>query len=728
MKQFDKFWSLPFHWLLPALFFATGLIYLYGSPHFEAPDNISHVGVIKWIAENNGALPVQFADHDHLYAQEGSQPPLYYLLMAPIFAILDTSDFDEFYQPNPRAFIGFPKQLGNRNLVFYQQPYPPNLNGSSLALYVIRLVTLVIATVTVAAVYQSARTVMPGHIGFAVMATTLAAFNPQFLFISSSVSNDNLVSMLTAVACWQALLLLRDGFETRRSILLAIIIAFATLSKLGGLVMAPVVSLAGLWLYIRTRDRRGFFILVGSIIGACLLISGWWFARNLSLYGELFGTSAMLDNFGRRSMTLPTLLLDEFEGLRISYWGLFGAFSILTHDIYYRIMDLLSLLGAAGLLVFLVKNRKNVCLLAVVSFLAILLAIGSAMLIWWTLQTSASTGRLLFPYITSISLLMAMGLLALRIPPLLIALPMLAFSIAAPFLYIIPNYDHPPQMDQLPPSATATFARWEDITLVGYEVPASQRWSAGDEIPLTLYWRPQSISTVPLAFFISLIDAEGKSLATIDTFPGWGSLPTTWWQPNKIYRDDYILQIPADASGFSTVQLHIGWYSFHDSANIKPVSESGEPLGAFTIPVGAFVGDEYRQTLETDAMVNGTIFGEAVQLNKYRFTEGHVLELEWEILREISGDLRIFAIVLAEPYQINEAFEILHQQDTLPPVPLTYLETGETFISRHEFDLPAGYQAEHSIYVGWYNEDIGERLTIPYPANMLSLKEIRFHG
>ena len=45
-------------------------------------------------------------------------------------------------------------------------------------------------------------------------------------------------------------------------------------------------------------------------------------------------------------------------------------------------------------------------------FLGIMLIAGAAMLTWWSLQTTASTGRLLFPYITSISALMAMGLLA----------------------------------------------------------------------------------------------------------------------------------------------------------------------------------------------------------------------------------------------------------------------------------------------------------------------------
>ena len=716
---------LPYHWLLPLIFFCIGLIYIYSAPHFEASDNIPHTGVIKWLAETR-SLPVQSAKHDFLYAQQASQPPLYYLLMAPVWSALDTSDFADFLQLNPLTLVGVPERLGNRNLVFYPQPYPPDLSGSSLALYVIRLLTLGLATISVAAIFQSARTVMPDKLGFALLATALTAFNPMFLFISTSVSNDVLVTTFASLACWPALLTLRHGFETRRSVVLAILVALAILSKLSGLVLVPVVGLAGLWLLWRTGDRRGFIILIGATALACLLLTGWWFLRNIAFYGEIFGTKAMLEHFGRRSIPLLRLLPEEFEGLRISYWGLFGVFSILTSRIHYLLMDALSLIGVIGLFVFLAKNRRNAVLLSIVGFLAIYLAIGGAMLIWWTLQTTATIGRLLFPFITSISILLALGLCTLRVPALLVALPMFAFSIAAPLVYIIPQYDHPPRVERVPDTATETYIRWDDITLVGYETPAPARWSPGDEIPLTLYWQPLKATEEPHALFISLITSDGEALATLDTFPGWGALPTTWWQPDAIYQDDYILQIPTDAQGFSNVQLHIGWYTFLDGANLSPQLETGEPINAYTIPIGAFVDGETGETLGADAAKDGAIFGESIRLVAWRFSEGRVLELAWRLTREIAGDLRVFAIVPKDRYQLDKPFDIVTQADGAPPLRLDFLVAGETFLTRHEFPLPAAYEGEHRIYIGWYNEGIGQRLTAPYPQNMLELPGISF--
>ena len=304
------------------------------------------------------------------------------------------------------------------------------------------------------------------------------------------------------------------------------------------------------------------------------------------LYDEPFGTNMLIAHFGGRSASLPQVISDEFEGLRFSYWGLFGWFSNLTSPLHYLAMDVLSLLAVAGLALAIYVNRRDRFKLSAVLLLGLLVAVAGASLLWYTMRTPSSQGRLLFPVIGAISLLMALGIHTLRIPAPLIALPMMVFAIAAPFAYIIPHYDHPPRLDRLPDAASASDIRWGDITLIGYDLPEPARWSPGDEIPLTLYWRPLKATDVPQALFISLITAEGAALATIDSFPGWGTLPTTWWRADVIYRDDYILQIPAEAEGFSNVRLHIGWYIYPDGANIQPLLGSGEPAGAFTIPDG----------------------------------------------------------------------------------------------------------------------------------------------
>ena len=245
---------------------------------------------------------------------------------------------------------------------------------------------------------------------------------------------------------------------------------------------------------------------------------------------------------------------------------------------------------------------------------------------------------------------------------------------------------------------------------------------------MTLYWRPLAQSSELQALFITLIDADGNKLATIDSFPGWGTLPPTLWQPDLIYKDDYILQIPPDAQGFSTAQLHIGWYDWDDRIDILPTLDSGEQTAAFILPFGAFVGGNVPRQLDAPATASGTVFGDSIRLNQYRFSQGNLLELEWQIIRPLAGDWRVLAIVFAEPYESGKPFKVLLQQDASPPIPLDYLDIGETFITEHDFAPPADYRGEHESYIAWYNEDLFARLDLPNADNMLALPSHSFDG
>ena len=562
-----------------------GLAYVYAAPNFEASDTVQHVGMIKFIAET-GALPVQSGGHDQLYGQEASQPPLYYLIMAALWRAFDTADFDERYLPSPFTVIGDTSGRGNRNLVIYKQPYPPDVSGSSLALYAIRLLSLGMGAAAVWAVYQSARVLMPGEAGIALLAGALTAFNPQFLFISASVSNDNLVNMLAALIVWRMLLMLRDGFDARRGFMLALLIALASLAKLSGLVLGAAVALAAVWVLLQTRDRRGFVLTLGAMLVCWLLIAGWWHARNLMLYGELFGTSTMLDYFGRRSITLGRLIVEEFQGLRVSYWAVFGAFNIVVDELFYWLMDALALIAALGLLLFLKRRRHSPRLMAAVGFLILLLALGAAALIAWSLDTWASTGRLLFPYIAAASLLLALGIQACRIPKLLIIAPLFAFSLYAPFAYIMPNYDHPPAVERLPPAAERADVRWGDLRLSAYQLPERRAWRAGDEIPLTFFWRAEAQSPLAYALVLRLVNEAGDVISRIETWPGWGTMPHPWMTLGQDYRDEYIMAIPADAAGEGELALELRWYVFPDGPELPAELETGETLEALRLGLG----------------------------------------------------------------------------------------------------------------------------------------------
>ena len=59
-----------------------GAIYALATPVFEANEEIWHFGYVEHLRQT-GSLPHQVFDgRDTIYRQHGSQPPLYYSLMA----------------------------------------------------------------------------------------------------------------------------------------------------------------------------------------------------------------------------------------------------------------------------------------------------------------------------------------------------------------------------------------------------------------------------------------------------------------------------------------------------------------------------------------------------------------------------------------------------------------------------------------------------------------------
>ena len=181
------------------------------------------------------------------------------------------------------------------------------------------------------------------------------------------------------------------------------------------------------------------------------------------------------------------------------------------------------------------------------------------------------------------------------------------------------------------------------------------------------------------------------------------------------------MQIPADAEVNSSLQLHIGWYAYPDGDNIRPTLENGEILPAFTLPLGALLGTPGASAPPDDAALEDTVFGDRIRLEAYRWLDGNTLELYWQLLQGISGDWRVFAVAFADEYSPHADNQIVLQQDAAPAVPLVYLRAGETFVTRHEFEVGEDSAGEHSVYLGWYDHAAGIRLAVSAADDMLKL-------
>ena len=435
--------------VLIVAFLVLGITYSLVTPIFEASDELWHYPVVREISEGRG-LPVVKPGEDLPWRQEGTQPPLYYAIAAAATGWIDVSDTVEVLWRNPHATIGVPLAYGNKNMIVHTDGERFPWTGTVLAVHLIRLMSVLMGGGTVLLTWLLGREVVPDLPELALVAAALVAFNPMFLFITGSVNNDNLAAMLGVLVMWLLARMFRSGVTGLKVAALGAMLGLAALTKLSLLGLLPLSTAALVYAGWRQRASPGrVFRWCLVLLGLTTIVCAWWYARNWQLYGDPLALNVHLNVMGRRDYSPGWRgLLQEWEGFRISYWGLFGGVNVLAPDLMYKAFDLLSLLGAVGLPIAIWRwwrdRRRRV--LEVVALLGAW-AMGVLLsLLRWTSLTPASQGRLVFPAIASIAVLLSAGLLVAvpsrwrRPASGVLSLGMAGWAALVPFLVIAPAY------------------------------------------------------------------------------------------------------------------------------------------------------------------------------------------------------------------------------------------------------------------------------------------------
>lgn len=568
-----------------ALFIGLSLQFVFATPIFEAPDEPQHFSFVNRIA-SRWRLPNQLARNNGGAEQEGSQPPLFYVTAAVLITPFDRSRLGTLREENPHAQTGNPAALSNANDAKQHEPYPLDFGPPRAAVYAVRLLNMLFGAVTVWAVWKAAQAAAPRQPNIALLATGLTALNPQFAFISGAVNNDAMAAMWGSLVIWQTVVMLREGFSFNRSLVLGLLVALASVTKVSGLLCGGIVAIAATYLVGRRRDWRGFWMLAVCGVALWAVIGGAWYARNLHLYNDFTGTVTMLRWMGGRPPLGLGALIQELSSLTISYWGIFGWFNVLTPNLYYNVIDAALMLATAGVAAGVWRARRESNQFSVWLFLLLTFGLGLGALAAWTRITPGTQGRLLFPYIAVINTLIAFGLTTLRIPvrPLLAALGIFAYAL--PLGLIVPTYDPLEPVAQLPEQATSFIASWAgQIAIVGHD-RIEGTYRQGDLVPVTVYWQPLVTADRDYSIYLHLIDETARIVGQADSYPNGGLRRTSRWMPDAIYPDHYTIRITESIESGGPLRLAIGWYEFETGERLSAYDGIGEPAPFVILPAG----------------------------------------------------------------------------------------------------------------------------------------------
>jgi 4-amino-4-deoxy-L-arabinose transferase-like glycosyltransferase len=720
------------------LFLGLAVYYNVSTPIYESPDELQHAAFVVWLVDEH-ALPVLELQEPGPWKQEGTQPPLYYGLAAGLVGRLPHGEADNLATPNPYANIGDPLRPGSKNRVLHDaegEAWP--FQESALFVHGVRLVSTLMAVGTLCAIHRLGRITFPERPGVALAMMGLVAFTPQFLFLSTSINNDNLVILISA---W-VLVLLADWLRGPRLhhfarndslpgwlqlATLGALLGLGVLAKLSGLLLWPLAAGTMAWLAWRAKNWR-WLILAGLVV-FCIagLLSGWWFVRNQFLYGELSGTNVHLQVMGgprRRLPSSPAAILAEFKGFRYSFWALFGWFNILAPDAFYWVLDALALLGVVGFGVFLVRSRAQTpsSTREIIVMLAVWLGLVAMALLRWTVLASASQGRLAYPALPTIAMILVVGWAEfvprrLRRPVGTIALAIWVVCAAlCAALVIRPAYalpERPSSFDELGSDLSKVHVRYGDCCeLVGY-VPPDQLVHAGDWVPLTLVWRALQPVDEDYGLFVHARTDDGQLVGELNTFHGSGMYPTSQWQVGEIIVDTVYVPISRKAEGPALVRLNIGLYERETQERLPAFGADGtevEPVFAGEIALAPAEWPEPLSNLPTDTVFGDGIRLAGVVLSQMEVNPGDVVTvtLQWEAIERISGEYTGF-VHLVDSRGVDVA------QDDHPPLNgryPTHLWFSGTIVSDpYRLQLPDDLQeGEYELWGGFYDPDSGQRL------------------
>lgn len=395
---------------LLALYLVLGLQFALGTPLWQVPDEPAHYNYVRYIAENWSLPELKEGDYPHYYLDtakryrfmgmdisriryESHQPPLYYVLMAPVHAAATA--------------VG--------------------LN----AVYAIRIASVLLGAIALLLGYHTVRHVFPSDPRIALGATAFSAVLPMHLTMIGGVNNDVLAELMVAAVALQLVRPAEQRWTWRRVATLGVTLGLAALTKLQGYVAFGLVAAALAWDTLRKRgdDRRLVLtrtLAVGAVIlGIALVIVSPWLLRNARVYGwnDLLAlqrhdqvvegqltTADFVRSKGTRAL-LVSLVQTTFQ----SFWGQFGWMGVVLHPRFYLAAALLSGVVATGLGAAVWRLMRGHPSLGETRLRGIMLLtvwglITLAGYLWWNLGYVQHQGRYLFPAIVPLGVGFAVGL------------------------------------------------------------------------------------------------------------------------------------------------------------------------------------------------------------------------------------------------------------------------------------------------------------------------------
>ncbi len=572
--------------LLGLFYVGLGIAFSQITPFNKGPDEGYHLEYITFIKEH-GRLPINYQERATI--TRADFPPLYHLLVALIsFNVnIDGAPYLKYYWDSFRyQAMDHHGEVGFINTEDYQWPYM----GRFLVWQMGRWLSIGLSLATLMVVFLTLREILPNDRPMLpLFGTALLAFIPQYIFLSSSLNDDNLLGLLAALYFLMVVKIVKSPERWQPFIYLAILLGLSLTVKYTLIVMPLEIGLI-CWLIGQQKGWAWAGQRIALVASLTCLSSSWWFGWTIYFFntvkqdGLFVGLiSPLLAGGSDPTLNrLGGLLSGGQVGLRgipaeaklgtfsqwvqataLSFWGVGIGGQIPFYPYAYGVISLIILLAIVGLWQLWQLDKSTHVWLGLMSFhvgvcfILPLIRFGLSR----RLGPTAQGRHILIPAATAVAVLLAWGL-ASAIPRRWQRVSFTAIIISfmiwtGAHLYSLAIYRIMP----LPMRTFHQAADWPNKVKFGNNAElVSTELNPHPEqgtLQVNLAWHCLTYTNQSQLLSLALLNSQEEMVSYWIGYNGQGRLPSISWSPGEVIFDRIAMPLPNLPNGAYTLQIRL---------------------------------------------------------------------------------------------------------------------------------------------------------------------------